>query len=190
MDYESLKRKAAQGFTGAGNMYDIKLLKREIWFIPDMKFTCAGTIKGVYLAGLVRPQSDVYPAFDIWLNTSAYSSSIYPELQIWRNTSNNSRYSELVSSQQIKINPGSIGNKVFFYYEFPTAMSFAVNDYIGIYQPSDNSTLQLAYDISSDAPDAMIIRTFNGKMFTFDNTLNNVAIVNRQSLLLNPKLCK
>lgn len=173
MDNESLKRKAAQGLGGVSNIYNVDLLRKDIRVIPDMKFTCNGTIRGLYLAGLVK----------------LYSNDIYPELQIWRNDPTNNVY-QLVSSRKIKISPESIGNKVFFYYQFPSQIPFMENDFIGIYQPSANTTLQIAHYDSMNAPITHSLTEFNSKLTTFNIASSGVTRIVGQSLLVNLKLCK
>ena len=116
----------------------IKLLDSELIIMPEMSFTCNGTMKGIYLSGRING-----------------CCGDYPQLLIWEPAKESNTTFDLVSATPIEI--VRISSHGYFYYEFETPLSFYENNVLGMYQPSGNDGFQVAYNNS--VPDAPISYT-------------------------------
>jgi hypothetical protein len=172
MSYKGVKLIADCG----GSSDTVKLLNGEQMLIPEMNFTCNGTVHGVYLTGRVKMPSGV---------------EIYPQLSVWRQVS--IAVYQLKSSQPIVINPGTISPQPYYFYSFPSPLPYSPGDVIGISQPL-NSVLQLAYEeTSDDVPLAYVVYNDNPLLGEDGEPLfitNPNQIVRQQRLLLKLKTSK
>lgn len=158
---------------------DIGLLRGgEIRLFPDMTFNCNGTIYGVYLSGR---------------NKGCCTNDLYPSLQLYRNSSNNARY-RLISTHTIQ--PTSLSTTsnggYYYYYKFTNPIQHAVNDVIGVYQPTNDDCFQLSYTISTVNNHPISYSTIRKANEDTDTSLNiNRMTLNRgHTLLLRPKYSK
>ena len=153
----------------------IKLLDKELRIMPEMSFTCNGTIKGVYLSGRIKG-----------------CCNEYPQLLIWEPAKGSNTTFDLVSATPIEI--VRISRHGYFYYEFEPPLPFYENNVLGIYQPSSDDGFQVAYN--SSVPSAPISYTCplkSGDPVSQKIDITDTSIVrplDNQLLLISPVTSK
>ncbi|XP_019852728.1 PREDICTED: uncharacterized protein LOC109582451 [Amphimedon queenslandica] len=149
----------------------IRLLDSELRIMPEMSFTCNGTIKGIYLSGRING-----------------CCGDYPQLLIWEPAKGSNSTFDLVSATPIEI--VRISRHGYFYYEFETPLSFYENNVLGMYQPSEDDGFQVAYNSSvSDAPISYTCPLKSGDPVSQKIDITDTRIVqprNSDLLLMSP----
>ena len=135
-------------------------LDGEFRLMPDLNFTCAGTITDLLLGADVR--------------TADSTRNQYPEVQLWR-TTNGMEYNKTVSSN-ISLFPGTFSADGVLRYTLLHPLPFQSGDVLGVYQPPDAmSVARLFYANDTGAPVAYSLT---------HNPLLSVTLGNSTSKLL------
>ncbi len=164
MDYDLLVKKSLQiengeTFADGGLAQFGQMTSDTYYVIPDLKFTCSGTITG-FLLGV-----------DVRINTTQY-----PEVLIVKKKSGmmyNFIHSRALSLDPIDFQPNGVYN-----YTLPNPLSFEENQFIGIKQTmTDDSRVRFYYQTTSTQK----IIAVNSNNFKKDNSVQLNGI-----LLLHP----
>ena len=164
---------------------DVRLLNSEVRIIPDMRFTCNGTITGIYLSGRIKGCCNDYPQLLVWepAGTPRDDASFYRD--------GGSTFN-LLSATNIEVT--RVSPHGYYYYKFKRPIQFYEGNVLGIYQPSNDDAFQVAYDTSlSDAPLAYACPQKRGESINQSIDITNTNIVQpqpNQTLLISPKLSK
>ena len=144
MSYSSIKNKSPLCFNDLPDT--VRPIGKGLYLMPDMNFTCSGKIKGLLVGARIDSQ---------------IKDNSRPQLQIWRQEPiscavscqiNPQNFVTLVSSHTIDISEKFYSTDVHFYYNFPEPIDFNAGDFIGFYQPSDESNVRLFYTTETFMP--------------------------------------
>ena len=107
-------------------------LTQEFRLIPDWNFTCNGSITSVLLG------------------VDLQNNQQYPQVQIWRKAGSVSNQLNKVDSREITLALGNFTTSGVFQYKLTPPMQFQNGDVLGIFQPSQDSSLVRLYYNSND----------------------------------------
>ena len=111
------------------------IMDDEFRLIPDWNFTCNGSITSVLFAGDIQ-----------------VGMSDGPQVQIWRRTSSISSQFAKFDSREITLDAGNFTPSGVFKYRLTPPMQFESGDVLGVYQPSEKSSLvRLYYNRNDDS---------------------------------------
>ena len=153
-----------------------KILFRENWIIPEMRFNCSTNITGVTVGASLALQRQ--------------GSNNYPEIQIWKYIKKNDTY-RIVGRRKLIIEAYQFSNTGVYRYKFPTPLSVKGGEVIGIDTGcglSIGQHIHLYYLNSSDAPTVFQKATCtpeNGTAY-----LNSYIQLENRYLLLTPIMGK
>ena len=160
-------RKRAEKIPFGLTSFDV--LSNEFRLIPDMTFTCNGTITSLLLGVDIR--------------TVTSSRNMYPKVQIWRRNHLNSSYTRQ-ESQEIRLNAGNFSPNGVLEYNLTFPMQFKSGDMLGIYQPHDfDSVVRLYYNENDSAPDAIRV---TGELPSALTSPRQFSIERGEYILLSP----
>ena len=141
-------------------------LDDEFRLIPDVSFTCSGTITGLLIGATYRIGG---------------SRNEYPEVQVWSSIPGG--YTRRGSPQMIRLNQGDFSPDGVYQYNLTTPMSFQSGDLLGVYQPDESDSLvTLFYNIDASAPTSLRI---NGDP-TSSVSLSSLTFTSGQQILISP----
>ena len=145
MSYSAIKNKSPFCFDDPPNT--VKPIGKGLYLMPHMNFTCSGKIKNILVGARIDSQ---------------IKDNSRPQLQIWRPVVpcaeksycliNPQNFVTLVSSHSIDISGTFYSADAHFYYNFPEPIDFNAGDFIGFYQPSDESNVRMFYSTETYMP--------------------------------------
>ena len=125
------------------NINDIKVQKGRQWLIPDITFTCNGSITKWIVGARHQPGKSEFPELQIW---RSMDSMIY--MKVGFNT----------------LTPNKVNDVMSVHEHISSPLEFQEGDILGLYQPIDTSGMELYYQIF-DGP-------VNYKLNYEDNAVN------------------
>ena len=126
IDLDLLIRRASKIAHGDSNSQND--LNSELCLVPDMSFSCSGTITGLLLGATTRMDGN---------------QTLYPEVQLWKKS--NSTVFTKQASQEIRLNPGDFSPDGVLRYYLNTPILFQRGDVLGVYQPHLSDSIATLY---------------------------------------------
>ena len=143
-------------------------LDDEFRLIPDVSFTCSGTITGLLIGATYRIGG---------------GRDEYPEIQVWSSNPDGTQFTRRGSPQTIKLNQGDFSPDGVYQYNLTTLMSFQSGDVLGVYQPEESdSAVTLFYNIDASAPTSLRLNSNP----TSSVSLSSFASTSGQQILISP----
>ena len=168
MQLDLLKKRAEKitnGNTVSGNKLD-----DELRVVPELSFTCSGTITSLLLG--------------VDMRTVDGNRVEYPEMQIWREGRN--IFGDVFNRQSrtdIALTAGNSSPDGVLQYNLTTHIPFQNGDIFGVYQPPENdSVVRLFYVDDSSAP----VANFRDNNARFNFILQSGSTISNQYVLILP----
>ena len=151
MDLDTIRKKSPYCFNEFPDT--VQPVKKGLYLMPEMNFTCSGVIKRILVGARIDSFSNdqSYPSLQIWrqkhsdedeensetkTNERSFSRKIRATLQT---------PVTMVSSHTIEISKDSYSPSQHLYYEFQEPIEFKQGDFLGFYQPSNESSVSIFY---------------------------------------------
>ena len=143
-------------------------LDEEFRLIPDVSFTCSGTITGLLIGAT---------------NRIGGSRDEFPEVQVWSSNTGGTLYTRRGNAQQISLTPGDFSPDGVYQYNLTTPMPFQSGDVLGVYQPDESDSLvTLFYNNDASAPTSLRINSNP----TSSVTRSTLTPTSGQQILITP----
>ena len=164
MDLDLLKRRAVKIPEGDRSN---DFLDHEFRLIPDMNFTCSGTITSLLIGAAYR---------------TGRLRIEYPEVQVWKINPEGSLYTRQ-GSEEIRLAAGDFSPDGVLQYTLTTPMTFQSGDVLGVYQPDQSDSLvTLFYNSDASAPTTLRISS----QPTTSISLGSLSSISGQHILISP----
>ena len=162
MELDTLKKRAEK--ITSGNTVSRNILDDELRVIPELNFTCSGTITGLLLGVDVRAIDD-----DI---------DEYPELQIWREYQGLIYDYDRKSTTTIAPKGGDFSPDGVLQHNLTAPIQFQSGDILGVYQPREfSSVARLFYAYDTNAPVSIVKSKNYNSVYSFGSTRSNQYVL-------------